>query len=103
MVLINIPVEINGNIDKLNKSSGYLNDLCYVATSNDGTVISFKDRKKEYIEGDNIIFQDDCEFFDYDYKYKKAKCKCYSKDYNSSFVDMIINKTKLFYLLIKIL
>ena len=102
MVLINIPVEINGNIDKLNKSSGYLNDLCYVATLNDG-VISFKDRKKEYIEGDNIIFQDDCEFFDYDYKYKKAKCKCYSKDYNSSFVDMIINKTKLFYLLIKIL
>ena len=50
MVLINIPVEINGNIDKLNKSSGYLNDLCYVATSNDGTVISFKDRKKNILK-----------------------------------------------------
>ena len=50
MVLINIPVEINGNIDKLNKNSEYLNDLCYVATSNDGTVISFKDRKKNILK-----------------------------------------------------
>ena len=95
-ILINIPVEINDNIDKLNTSSGYFNDICYAATSNDGTDISLKDRKKEYTEGDNIICQDDCEFFDYDYKYKKAKCKCYAKDSNSSFVDMIINKTKLF-------
>ena len=94
-ILINIPVEINDNIDKLNTSSGYFNDICYTATSNDGTDISLKDRKKEYIEGDNIICQDDCEFFDYDYKYKKAKCECFAKESNLSFADMTINKMKI--------
>ena len=93
---INIPYEINGNIDKFNTSSGYFNDICYVATSNDGTDISLKDRKNEYIEGDNIICQDDCNFAAYNSKNKKAKCECSVKDSNSSFADMIINKTKLF-------
>ena len=46
-VYINIPYEINGNIDKYNTSSEYFNDICYAATSNDGTDISLKDRKKE--------------------------------------------------------
>ena len=95
-VYINIPYEINGNIDKFNTSSGYYNDICYVATSNDGTDISLKDRKNEYIEGDNIICQDDCNFASYNSKNKKAKCECSVKDSNSSFADMIINKTKLF-------
>ena len=54
-ISINIPYEINGNIDKYNTSSGYFNDICYTSTSNDGTDISLNDRKNEYIDGDNII------------------------------------------------
>jgi len=95
-ISINIPYEINGNVDKYNTSSGYFNDICYVATSNDGTDISLQDRKNEYMDGDNIICQDDCDFSEYDYKHKKAKCECYAKDSNSSFADMIINKEQLF-------
>jgi len=64
-ISINIPIDINGNIDKLNISSGYFNDICYAATSDDGTDISLQDRKNEYIDGDNIICQDGCDFSSY--------------------------------------
>ena len=95
-IVMNIPIEINGNIDKLNTSSGYFNDICYTTTSNDGTDVSLKDRKNEYIGGDNIICQDDCDFTSYDSKSKKAKCECFAKESNLSYKDMILNKTKLF-------
>ena len=55
-----------------------------------------KDRKNEYIKGDNIICQDDCDFAYYDIKYKRAKCECYAKESSSSFADMTINKNKIF-------
>ena len=64
-ISINIPIDINGNIDKLNISSRYFNDICYAATSDDGTDISLQDRKNEYIDGDNIICQDGCDFSSY--------------------------------------
>ena len=94
-ISINIPIEIEGNIDKFNTSSGYYNDICYATTSDDGTDISLKDRKQEYIDGDNIICQDDCEFSSYNSEIKKAKCECFAKESNLSFTDMIINKMKL--------
>ena len=95
-ISINIPYEIIGNVDKFNTSSGYFNYICYTTTTDDGTDISLKDRKNEYIEGDYIICQDDCEFSAYNFEIKKAKCECLAKDSNSSFVDMTINKMKLF-------
>ena len=94
-ISINIPIEIIGNIDKLNISSGYFNDICYAATSDDGTDISLQDRKNEYINGDNIICQDGCDFSSYNSKYKKAKCECFAKESNLSFADMNINKLKI--------
>ena len=95
-IYINIPIEINGNVDKLNTSSGYFNDICYATTSEDGTDISLQDRKKEYIDGDNIICQDDCEFSSYNSEYKSARCDCFAKEFNSSYIDMTIIKNKLF-------
>ena len=95
-IYINIPIEINGNVDKLNTSSGYFNDICYATTSEDGTDISLQDRKKEYIDGDNIICQDDCEFSSYNSEYKSARCDCFAKEFNSSYTDMTIIKNKLF-------
>ena len=46
-ISLSIPINDIGNLDKLNSSSGYYNDFCYTATSNDGTDITLKDRKKE--------------------------------------------------------
>ena len=40
----NLSIELSENLDTLNTSSGYFNDLCYTTTSEDGTDISLKDR-----------------------------------------------------------
>ena len=88
-----IPVKINDNIDKINNTSGYYNDICYTATTESGTDISLKDRKNEYVN--NTVCQDDCDFSSFNYTSQKAKCSCKVKESPSSFADMTINKDKL--------
>ena len=95
-ILLSIPMELSDDIDKLNTSSDYYNDICYVATSESGTDISLKDRKKEYIEGNKVVCQEDCDFSEYDSTTQKAKCSCQVKESSTSFADMTINTTKLY-------
>ena len=40
---ISIPHILTGNIDELNSSSNYYNDICYTSTSDSGTDITLKD------------------------------------------------------------
>ena len=91
-----IPIIIDENIDELNSSSGYYNDICYTTTSESGTDIPLKDRKKEFIDKNKTICQDNCDFSDYDYKINKAICKCDVKESSSSSANMIIDKEELF-------
>ena len=95
-VTLSVPIKISENLDQLNSSSGYYNDICYKATSESGTDISLKDRKKEFVEGNKTVCQDDCDFSDYDYNTQKAICSCKVKESSSSILDMNINKTKLY-------
>ena len=94
-ISLKIPIVITENLDKLNSSSGYYNDICYTATSKDGTDISFKDRKKEFSEDNRIVCQEDCEFSKYDYDTFTAECLCKVKESSSSKFDININKAKL--------
>ena len=94
-ISLKIPIVITENLDKLNSSSGYYNDICYTATSKDGTDISFKDRKKEFSEDNRIVCQEDCEFSKYDYDTFTAECLCKVKESSSSKFDININKNKL--------
>ena len=91
-----LPLEINENLDELNKSSGYYNDICYPATSESGTDILLKDRKKEFIEKNKTVCQDDCVFSGYNYTTKKVNCFCEVNEMPLSFLYMKINKTKLY-------
>ena len=50
MIFLLIPIEIKENLDILNSSSGYYNDIYYQTTSDSGTDISLNDRKNEYIK-----------------------------------------------------
>ena len=88
-----IPVNKVDNIDKLNSSSGYYNDVCYVASSDNGTDITLNDRKNEYAS--KAVCQDGCDFTDYNYTIKKAICSCDAKESSLSFADMKIDKNKL--------
>ena len=91
-----IPVANVDNIDKLNSSSGYYNDFCYTATSDNGTDLILKDRKNEFINKNKTICQEDCAFSNYNYTSQKANCSCDIKESPSLFEDMGINKTKLY-------
>ena len=93
---LSVPVVITESLDKLNTSSGYYNDLCYVSTSDSGTDIILEDRKKEFIKGNKTVCQDNCDFTKYDYNIQKAECSCDIKESSSSTAFMYINKTKLF-------
>ena len=92
-IYLSIPVEIKDNLDILNSSSEYYNDICYTTTSDSGTDIILKDRKNEYIN--NTVCQDDCEFSNYNYTTKKANCTCKFKESSSSFADINIDTNKL--------
>ena len=93
---ISIPIIITENLDILNSSSGYYNDICYPAKSDSGTDISLKDRKDNYINENKAVCQDDCDFSEYFYDIQKAQCSCEVKETSSSFSDMIFDKKKLY-------
>ena len=94
-ISISIPIEITENIDKLNSSSGYYNNICYTTTSEDGTDISLKDRQKEFVDKNKMVCQEDCEFSEYNYTTLKAKCTCKVKESPSSIAEMNFDKAKL--------
>ena len=75
--------------------SGYYSDVCYTTTSEDGTDISLKDRKSDFVNKDKIICQEGCIFSEYDYESHVAKCKCNVKESPPSIADMKIDKDKL--------
>ena len=91
-----IPLIITENLDILDSKSEYYNDICYTTTSESGTDITLKDRKNEYIDGNKMICQDDCDFSDYNKNIQKVNCSCKPKESSSLFENMKINKTKLF-------
>ena len=94
-ISLSVPIIITENIDILNSSSGYYNDICYTTTSESGTDISLKDRKNEFISQNRTTCQDGCDFSEYDYTTKSAKCSCNVKESSSSIANIIINKNKL--------
>ena len=88
---LSVPVVITENIDVLNTSSGYYNDICYSATSDNGTDITLNDRKNEFVQNNKTVCQENCEFTDYNYDIQKAKCSCKVKESSNSSALMNIN------------
>ena len=99
---ITLPIVLSDDIDKLNTSSGYFNDICYVSTSENGTDIILRDRKKEFIDNNKTVCQEDCDFTEYDYNIQKAKCSCKVKESSSSFEKINIDTKQIFENLLKI-
>ena len=93
---ISIPVQINKkDIDKYNASSGYYNDICYVAESDCGTDIILNDRQNEFIDNNKTVCQDNCFFSDFDDNINKAKCSCDVVESSTNYENIKINKAKL--------
>ena len=92
---LSVPVVITENLDVLNTSSGYYNDICYTTTSETGTDIPLNDRKNEFVQNNKTVCQENCDFTDYDYDIKKAKCSCKVKESSNSSALMNINTTEI--------
>ena len=94
---ISVPVQINEkNIDIYNSNSGYYNDVCYLTPSDRDTDITLKDRRKEFIENNLTVCQENCFFSEYDYNIKKVKCSCDVKESSNKFEEIKIDITKLY-------
>ena len=93
---LSLPIEISENLDKLNVSGDYYNDICYPTTSDSGTDVTLKDRRNDFIENNETVCQEDCFLAVYDNINKRAKCSCDAKESAFSFIDMKINATKLY-------
>ena len=94
-IFISYYVSLKESIDLFNSSSEYYNNICYKATSESGTDISLNDRRKEFVDNNKFLCQEDCYLQEYNYTTQRVKCSCEVKEPSSSFVDKIINKTKL--------
>ena len=95
MISISYVVELPENLEKFNHSSGYYNDICYTTTSEDGTDISIKDRKTNFVNNDIIVCQENCDFSKYNFTTFRVECSCKAKGASSSFADMKFNKAKI--------
>ena len=97
-VKVEITVSVNisqSDIDKYNSSSGYYNDICYITTSEQGTDITLKDRRDEYINNNLAVCEDECVFSSYDVNTGKAICSCPMSLSVSDISDIKIDKNKL--------
>ena len=94
---LSIYVDINNeNIDKYNKSSSYYKDICSKTDSNSKTDITLSDRKKEFIDKNLTLCEEDCDFVDYNYTSKKAKCQCLIKTNIPEIESIKFDKNKFF-------
>ena len=96
-VQISIPVEIDEkDLEKYNPMSSYYNDLCNTYTTEKKTDITLKDRKREYIDKNMTLYEEDCQYMGYDSKKKEALCECPIKINLFKLSEISINKTKLY-------
>ena len=73
---ISIAVKINDTLDKYNSSSDYYNDICSKTTSESGTDISLKDRRKEFVDNNMSLCEENCDLIGYNSDNGKVKCSC---------------------------
>ena len=91
-----IPIILDDEINKLNASSDYYNDICYTTTSDSGTDITLTDRRNEFIKYNKTVCQENCLFSEYNYEIQKAYCFCEIKQSSKSFADMHIDTAQLY-------
>ena len=93
---ISISVKINGSFEKYNPNSDYYNNICSTTTSEDGTDITLKDRKNEFVDNNMSLCEENCEFIEYNQEKGKAKCSCDIKLSISENYETKFNKNDFF-------
>ena len=93
---ISYPVNINEKeLFKYDPSSDFYSDICRTYTTEFQTDITLKDRRKEYIEKNLSLCEEDCIYNNYNIETKKVTCECYIKISFPIISEIKINKDKL--------
>ena len=85
------PVTIDENeLFKYNPESEFYNDICYAYTTIDKTDIILNDRRKEFLENNLTLCENNCKFNGYSTELHSVLCKCNIKEdllliFNSNF------------------
>ena len=91
-----IPIELDDDVNKLNSSSDYYNDICFTLNSENGTNITLKDRQNNFVEENRTICEEHCQFIKYNYDTKKAVCSCEIKIKLPIIPEIKFDKNKLY-------
>ena len=83
---IYLPLILNGSLDKYDPNSDFYNDICATYTSENGTDLTLSERKKNYINNNLAVCEENCNFIQYNDTIGKAICSCKTK---TDFVNKI--------------
>ena len=96
-IKISLPMKINEEkIYKFDPYSGYYDDICFPATTENGTDIILNDRINEFNDYNLSLCEKDCEYKGYDNNLKTAKCECKIKNIFRIFSQISVDKDLLF-------
>ena len=92
-IILSTPVTIDENkLYQHDPNSNYYTDDCSSYTSENGTDILLYDRKKEYINNNLSLCENNCYYKDYDQDYKQSICDCKVKN-NMDYISDIMKDT----------
>ena len=76
---LHLPLTLNGNLEQYDPNSEFYNDICNTFTSENGTDLTLSDRKKNYINNNLAVCEENCNFIQYNNTIEKAICSCKTK------------------------
>ena len=59
---IYLPMSLNGSLDEIDPNSNFYNDICTTYTSENGTDLTLAERKKNYINNNLTVCEENCDF-----------------------------------------
>ena len=93
---IYLPLELKENINLYDPNSDFYNDICNTYTSENGTDLTLADRKKNYINNNLAICEENCFLKEYNENIGKAKCSCETKtEFINKISENVLNKEDL--------
>ena len=93
---IGISISINDILDKHNPHSDYYNNICSKTPSGINYDITLKDRRKEFVNNNMSLCEENCELIDYNYTTKKVMCSCDVKYNITDNYNIKFNKNEFF-------
>ena len=76
---IYLPLSFNGSLNLIDPNSDFYNDICNTFTSDDGTDLTLSERKKNFINNNLTVCEENCDFVKYNETIEKAVCSCQTK------------------------